>query len=228
MELALFTKEGLLFLLRWGHFLFGVAWIGLLWYFNFVQGPFFAETDADTKKGATQKLVPRALWWFRWGAMFTVITGLTYAGINIMDLGMKSQWAAKVLTGGLMGLVMWYNVWFVIWPAQQKVIAAANGETVENVPDHARRAFLASRTNTLLSIPMLFFMGAASHLTIQFDENNVGTWFLLVIAIIAAIEINALKATKGKTTDPIETIKSVITSGIVLTAILYVLMEVVL
>jgi uncharacterized membrane protein len=228
MELALFQKEGLLFLLRWGHFLAGVCWIGLLWYFNFVQGSFFAETDAETKKNATQKLVPRALWWFRWGAMFTVLTGLTYAIINIMDLGMNNQWTTKILTGGLMGIIMWYNVWFVIWPAQQKAIAAANGETVENLPAHARRGFLASRTNTLLSIPMLFFMGSASHLTINYNEANQTTWFVVAIIILGIIEANALKATKGKTTDPIETVKSVITSGFVLTLIFYILLEAIL
>src|SRR3954470_16819714 len=78
MDLALFSLDGLLFILRWLHFFFGVTWIGLLYYFNFVQGSFFAETDATTKTNAIQKLVPRALWWFRWAAMFTMITGVLY------------------------------------------------------------------------------------------------------------------------------------------------------
>src|SRR3954453_17216857 len=76
MDIALFSLDGFMFVLRWLHLFFGVLWIGLLYYFNFVQGAFFAETDAATKSNAIQKLVPRALWWFRWAAMFTLITGL--------------------------------------------------------------------------------------------------------------------------------------------------------
>ncbi len=228
MELAIFQLDGLMFLLRWGHFLFGVAWIGLLWYFNFVQGPFFAETEAGVKTAATQKLVPRALWWFRWGAMFTFLTGLLLMSLKIHQAGgmglFSTSWGAMIVPGVLMGLTMWYNVWFVIWPAQQKVIAAANGETVDNVPAIARRAFLASRTNTLFSIPMLFFMGAASHLPIQV-QNPMATWFILVTVLIGAIEANALTANKGPTTEPIETIKSVITSGLVLAGVLYFIAE---
>ncbi|HNJ04190.1 MAG TPA: hypothetical protein PLB73_08070, partial [Leptospiraceae bacterium] len=82
MEFAILSKQGLYFLLKWSHFIFGIAWIGMLWYFNFVQGPFFAETDANTKTAATQKLVPRALWYFRWGAAFTLLSGLLLIGLN--------------------------------------------------------------------------------------------------------------------------------------------------
>src|SRR6185436_11271837 len=106
MEWAIANKEGLLFLLRWGHFIFGIAWIGMLWYFNFVQGPFFAETDAPTKTEATKKLVPRALWYFRNGAMGTFVTGWLIIGIRASGPGgselMMSSWGTTILTGAIM------------------------------------------------------------------------------------------------------------------------------
>src|SRR4051812_26351777 len=117
-DFALFSMDGLLFVLRWLHFFFGITWIGLLYYFNFVQGAFFAETDATTKSGAIQKLVPRALWWFRWGAMWTVVTGLLILSIrgHLGGMGVfASSWGVAILTGMTLGLCMWYNVWFVIW-----------------------------------------------------------------------------------------------------------------
>src|SRR3954467_11879359 len=128
MQLTLFTLDGLLFFLRFLHIFFGVTWIGLLYYFNFVQGAFFAETDASTKSNAIQKLVPRALWWFRWAAMFTMLTGLFYLqgrghrdGFGIF----ATSWGVNILIGVSMGLIMWANVWFIIWPKQQIVIASA-------------------------------------------------------------------------------------------------------
>jgi uncharacterized membrane protein len=224
--MALFSFDGLLFLLRWGHFLAGVMWIGMLWYFNFVQGPFFAEAAADVKTAATQKLVPRALWYFRWGAMFTFLTGWFIILLRLPLLG--TSWGANILTGAALGSMMWFNVWFVIWPRQKLVIAAANGQSVPDLPAVTRRAFLASRTNTLFSIPMLFFMGAASHLPVSFAYNTGWLWALIVIVIIGLIEYNALTASKGLTTDPIETVKNVTTSGFILTLIMYILLEVVL
>jgi len=114
----------------------------------------------------------------------------------------------------------------VIWPRQKKVIAAANGEPVENLPVLARRAFLASRTNTVLSVPLLFFMGAASYLPFR-EPAHTGRWFGAILAILLLIEINALTADKGPTTKPIEKVKGVIHSGLALTVILYVLLEVI-
>jgi len=225
--MALFNLEGVLFLLRWGHFLAGVAWIGHLWYFNFVQGPFFAETDPAVRTAATQKLVPRALWWFRWGAMFTFLTGWLIIFTRLgQGVSLTDKWTAAILIGGLLGSLMWFNVWFVIWPKQKLVIAAANGQSIPDLPAHSRRAFLASRTNTLFSIPMLFFMGAASHLPLSVRPTTVWLWYLLAIIIMALIEYNALTATKGSTTDPIETVKGVITSGFILTLIFYILLEI--
>src|SRR4051812_45602294 len=121
MHLAILSQDGILFLLRWFHFFFGVIWIGLLYYFNFVQGAFFAETDAATKSGAIQKLVPRALWWFRYGALWTMLTGiaiLAIRGQQSPDL-FRTSYGIWILTGGVMGLIMGSNVWFIIWPNQK-------------------------------------------------------------------------------------------------------------
>jgi uncharacterized membrane protein len=233
MEWALFSQTGLEFLLRWGHFLGGVSWIGILWYLNFSQGPFMNEVDPTVKTAVNAKLAPRTLWYFRWGAMLTFLTGWAIIGMRMSTPGgaelLYTSWGVTILTGALLGSVMWFNVWFVIWPRQKKIIAAANGgPAVENAPAVARRAFLASRTNTLLSIPLLFLMGAASHLTIGVDPACVGVWFLVLIAIVALLETNALVATTGATTKPIEKVKGVIHMGVLLTVVLYVLLEVLL
>jgi uncharacterized membrane protein len=219
-----------LMLLRWLHFLFGITWIGLLYYFNLVQTPFFGETDPAVRSGAIQKLVPRALWWFRWGAMGTVIFGLLYL---IMWWGMRlnyemTPWAVIIFTGGLMGLVMWANVWFVIWPNQKIIIAnaiATAGGAAANpaAAPAARRAALASRTNTLFSIPMLFFMGAASHypnLVGQITPGGVDAWLVVTLVILALVEANALIGTQGPTKKPLDSISGTIHSGLGLWLIL--------
>jgi len=224
--------EDLVFmLLRFLHFLFGITWIGLLYYFNFVQTPFFGETEPAVRSGAIQKLVPRALWWFRWGAMGTVIFGLLYL---LMWWGMRlnfamTPWTVAIFTGGLMGLIMWANVWFVIWPNQKIVIgnavAMAGGAPANPAAAPAgRRAALASRTNTLFSIPMLFFMGAASHYT-MFNETTPGgitAWLVISLIVIFIVEANALIGTQGATKKPLDTISGTITAGTILWAVLVV------
>jgi uncharacterized membrane protein len=216
------------FLLRWGHFLAGITWIGLLYYFNLVNVNFMKELDAATRGKVVPNLMPKALFWFRWGAVFTVLTGLLYymyilstekllgrllvflavwivawlivaallrmavaggplkdgrvlgvtvailvlivmaTGVPYMRNGGTNR-SISIAIGGGIGLVMFMNVWMIIWPLQRKIIAAtrATAETGAPAPAEqpkwARRAFLASRMNTWLSVPMLFFMGAASH-----------------------------------------------------------------
>lgn len=233
MSLALFNFDGLLFVLRWLHFFFGIIWIGHLYYFNFVQGAFFAETDANTKSAAIQKLVPRALWWFRWGAMFTIITGVLILGLRGHQSGMEifaTSWGVAILTGALLGTAMWYNVWFIIWPAQKVVIQSAvqvagGGAAIPEAAARGARAGVASRTNTLLSIPMLFFMGAASHLPINVSmESNLTTYYVVFFILLGLIELNAYKGKTG----PMTTVKGVIHSGFALALALYFLMEVIL
>lgn len=231
MDITLFSQDGWLFLLRWFHFFFGIIWIGLLYYFNFVQGAFFAETDATTKSNATQKLVPRALWWFRWGAMFTFLTGWVYlmarghsAGFSIFT----TSWGVCILTGAALASLMWANVWFVIWPNQRIVIQSATqvatgGQPIADAAARAARAGVASRTNVLFSIPMLFFMGAASHLPISIGETaNFGLLTLVLAVILGALELNALKGKTG----PMTTIKGVIHCGFGLAIVLYAIIEI--
>src|SRR4051794_13057378 len=113
MNWAIFSLDGVFFLLRWLHIVFGITWIGHLYYFNFVQGSFFAETDATTKSNAIQKLVPRALWWFRWGAMFTLITGILMLGIMDGQYGhdvWRTSNGVLILTGASLAVLMWFNV----------------------------------------------------------------------------------------------------------------------
>jgi len=230
--MSLLSSAGVEFLLRWLHFLAGITWIGLLYYFNFVQGPFFAEADAATKSAATQKLVPRALWWFRWGAMLTFLSGAAIIGMRMGPGVAATPWGVAIMTGALFGTLMFLNVWLVIWPNQKVVIAsavaAATGGQANPVAAAAgRRAFLASRTNVVFSIPMLFFMGAASHMPPTSVTNLTGYW-IGVFIVAALIEINALTATSGATTKPIERIPGVLTTGFVVWAVVYALVELLL
>ncbi len=230
MASPLFSQEGLLFLLRWFHIYMGVIWIGLLYYFNFVQGPFMKEAAAPAKPEVLGKLLPRAMWWFRWAALWTMASGITIILIRGHQMqGFNNAWGVQILTGALMGLVMGCNVWFVIHPAQKLVIqnaqqTAAGGAALPGVAEAAARGLLASRTNTLLSVPMLWFMAAASHLSMAFTENsNYMLYWIGAIVIVGAIEVNALKGKLG----PIETVKGVITGGFVLTVVFSLLMHVV-
>jgi uncharacterized membrane protein len=226
MQLTLFTLDGLLFFLRFLHIFAGIIWIGLLYYFNFVQGSFFAEVDAVVKSSATQKLVPRALWWFRWGAFWTFIMGLsilTIRGHQAGADGMMSSYWMNILTGGLMGTIMAANVWFIIWPNQKVVIqnavqTATGGPAIADAAARGARSTVASRTNVLLSIPMLFYMASARHLIYSVtDQSKIGVYWALVAITVGAIEYNAIFGKTG----PITTIKGVITCGFVLTAIFY-------
>ena len=199
------------FLFRWAHVLFGITWIGMLYYFNFVQGEYFKEAEADAKADAIKKLAPRALWWFRWGAMFTFLTGLVLlhqigATTNIM--GMPLIWV-----GALAGIFMFLNVWVIIWPNQKVVLGLKEGDG----PSSAAKAGLASRTNTLFSAPMLFGMLGSKHLYIE-DAGGAGFW--ACVALIIALEINAVVGKTG----PMTSVKGVIHCSLALTAVLWALL----
>jgi len=228
--MALFSEAGWLFLLRWIHFLSGITWIGLLYYFNFVQTPFFGETEAPVRSGAQQKLLPRAMWWFRWGAMITFISGWLYFFHwwygKVGFATSSGAWA--ILLGALLGSLMWANVWFVIHPKQKIVIqnaldtAAGKPANPAAAPSGAR-AGLASRTNTMLSVPMLFFMGAASHLQgLALPRSGLMFW-IGAIVVMGLVEINALKGTPGKgAAKPLATVKGTLWFGFVLTLVYYI------
>lgn len=158
------------FLFRWLHVLSGVMWIGLLWYFNFVQIPNMPKIPDDQKPAIGKVIAPAALWWFRWGAMATIVTGLILAGMNgylvdAITLGVQSGVAKSTAIGiGMwLGTIMWFNVWFVIWPNQKKALGIVEA-TPEAKAAAARTAMLFSRTNTLLSFPMLYAMVSAQNI----------------------------------------------------------------
>jgi uncharacterized membrane protein len=149
---------------RWGHYLAGITWIGILYYFNFIQVPFLKSVTPEAKGEAFKHLVPRALAWFRYAALLTWVFGasiLTVQG-NLGKAFMLQGEVAVIGMGAWLGTIMFLNVWVIIWPNQKKVLGMVTA-TPEEKTRAARIAFLASRTNTMLSIPMLFFMASASH-----------------------------------------------------------------
>jgi uncharacterized membrane protein len=235
MSFALFTSQGIEFTFAWIHLLAGIVWIGILYYFNFVQVPFMAEADAATKSGVVLKLVPRALWWFRWGAMITLISGLAIIGARIMTAGgavMKTSWGVGISLGALLGIVMFLNVWLVIWPNQKVVIASqqavsGGGQADPKAAGAAARAFLASRTNTLFSIPMLFFM--ANHRLSFFGAEpamSVGVPMGICTLLIVGFELNALLGKKGVgPAKMLEKPVAVIHIGLVLAILMYLVVD---
>ena len=148
---------------RWLHIMAGVMWIGLLYYFNFVQVDALKAAAADsppTGAGITKHVAPRALFFFRWAAVVTVLAGLMMAGPRTMDILMLRPNYVGIGIGVWLGLIMFFNVWVIIWPNQKKVLGLVSA-TDEEKAKARRAAFLASRTNTMLSIPMLFFMSTS-------------------------------------------------------------------
>ncbi|GAB3093173.1 antitermination protein NusG [Aestuariicella hydrocarbonica] len=205
------------FIFRWAHVLFGVAWIGLLYYFNFIQGGYFKQATPEALKDAKAKLAPEALWWFRWAAMFTLITGL------LLLVGVKMKYGAfnaYIVAGAVMGTLMFLNVWLIIWPNQKIALGLVEGG---DGPTAAGKALLASRTNTLFSGPMLFCMLAGPHFVTGGGYGLAAagsTGLLVVLAIIAALEVNAVIGKQG----PMASVKGVIHCSVALTLIMGALM----
>ncbi len=239
--MEIFTQAGGEMLSRWGHYLAGVTWIGLLYYFNFVQVPSFAQFEAAPRNEAISKLVPRALWWFRWGAVATVASGILilWAQDQLTD---GDYWSSEpgigISTGILLALIMFLNVWGVIWRKQKVVIAnaeatAAGGAADPNAATAGRAALLASRTNTMFSIPMLFFMGATSHFAAFLNPLEGGQralYWLITVIIVAIIELNGLGLIAGTEPGPtkkyLETHQNTIIAGFVLAAFFIILWEI--
>jgi uncharacterized membrane protein len=149
------------FVMRWMHVVCGVMWIGLLWYFNFVQIPTMPKIPDEQKPAIGKFIAPEALFWFRWAALATVITGLLVAAMSgylMTALGLQRPFLA-IGIGMWLALVMAFNVWFIIWPNQKKALGIVTVEPAEKAKA-ARLAMLTSRANTMLSIPMLFCMVA--------------------------------------------------------------------
>src|SRR5882672_1157619 len=152
------------FLVRWLHIGSGVMWIGLLWYFNFVQTPSMPKIPDEHKPAISKVIAPEALFWFRWSALATVVTGLLLAGmLGFFVPALTLQPGARAIGIGMwLALLMAFNVWFIIWPNQKKALGIVQVEAAEKAKA-ARMATLTSRFNTMASIPMLFCMAAQSH-----------------------------------------------------------------
>ncbi len=196
--------SNLQFFLRWLHVFFGIIWIGHLYFFNFVNVPLQGALDDATKKLVNPKLLPRALWWFRWGAMVTFISGwllftLVYmyspdAGFGPSSLfsdgeGISSR-AIWILFGMTLGTIMWFNVWFIIWPAQKAMLQGK--VPADQLPATRKKALLASRINTYLSAPLLFAMLAPQ------SYGAVSPLTLVIVSAIGAVSIWHLIKASGK------------------------------
>ena len=182
-------------LVRWLHVIAGIIWIGHLYFFNFVNVPLQGALDDAAKKAVNPKLMPRALWWFRWGAMITLLAGLVLFTLQYMytpgqGFGANSTFldvdghltgrATWILFGMLLATIMWFNVWFIIWPAQKKMLTGKVPQ--DRLPAVRKRALLASRTNTFLSGPMLFGMLAPAHYG---AVNGVTLLVAVVLGLVA-------------------------------------------
>ena len=200
---------------RWSHLLFGITWIGLLYYFNFVQGGYFKTATPEALTDAKAKLAPSALWWFRWGAMFTFITGL----ILLAGVTKNAQLNSYIVMGATLGTLMFLNVWMVIWPNQKIALGMVEGDG----PAAAGKALLASRTNVLFSGPMAFGMMAGLHFAGSSSGygHPLGMGLWVVLAVIALLEVNALKGKQG----PMTTVNGVIGSSVVLTVVFVGILE---
>lgn len=191
------------FLFRWTHVWAGIVWIGHLYFFNFVNLQLQGKMDDATKKLVNPQLMPRALWWFRWGAMVTFLSGLILFaqiymytpeigwGANMIMKGVEgglSDRARWIMWGMLFGSIMWFNVWFIIWPAQKQLLGGTAGDAA---PALRTRAALASKINTFLSAPMLVGMLGANHANMSFSYGALLTAALLGLAVIKVAYVHS-------------------------------------
>ena len=247
--LEIFTRDGLWGAFRAAHVIVAIMWMGLLWFFNFVQVPSYAEMDAAARNNALDKLTWRALWWFRWAAVATVLFGLLIIAVQAgsdhkyNNDFWRSTAGVTLLLGIIFGFVMLYNVWMVIWPAQQVVIAnarnvQAGGEADPNAPAAGRAGAMASRQNTIFSLPLLVFMVGASHFynAFHFDQTpgkvKWGIYLVVGLLIILVLELNALGKISGTGSGGLnvlyETHKNAMYTGFALIAFFYIFAEIVL
>ena len=191
------------------HILFGITWIGLLYYFNFIQGEYVKVANPDAKADVFKKLAPNALWWFRWAALFTFLTGV------ILLYQVTAKLSTEIILGATMGTLMMLNVWGIIWRNQKIVLGMKEGDAAVA----GAKAGLASRTNTLFSVPMLMYMVYSAHSPGAYLAVDGWTTSSLLVglAIIFAIEANAIW---GKMLSVITSVRAVIISSFVLAVVL--------
>jgi uncharacterized membrane protein len=247
--MEIFHRIGLSEAFRISHVIVAVMWMGLLWFFNFVQTPAFAEMEASSRNDAFDKLTWRALWWFRWSAAATVVFGLLIIAIAPKGLYGKDFWihtaqGPTLAIGILFGLVMFLNVWLVIWPKQQIVIAnartlKAGGEANPDAAAAARAGAMASRQNMIFSLPLLVFMVGAAHfyaLAPNFGNVISGSkaviYILIGVVVLLILELNALGMISGRGNTGLnmiyETHKNAMYTGFGLIVAFYILAEIIL
>jgi uncharacterized membrane protein len=226
--------QGLHFLARYTHVLFGITWIGLLYFFNFVQVPSFAEMEAASRSEALRKITSRALWWFRWAAALTLASGILMWAIGGKDYKPSTSPGLSITLGSILGITMAANVWMVIWPNQKINIGSAEavaggGEANPAAAGAAKAAGRASRVNAFFSIPMAFFMVFTSHFAPNFSNAGagarIGVW-LIFLVIWGVAELSALGKLPGGLDSPfckmvLDDHKKVIQAGIAFTAVMY-------
>lgn len=215
----LFTRDALgQFVFRWLHILAGITWIGLLYFFNVVQVPAYGEFELPPNEAtggrarliAIDKVTRKALWWFRWAAAGTFLTGILIVGLTKEYFSQSYGWQnAAILTGMLLGTIMLLNVWGVIWRCQKVVLANAANVLVGGQPNPdaaaaGRRAAMASRQNTIFSVSMLWFMVLRGHGGFAYHSIGIGTgpgavYWIIVLAVIAVLELNCLGLLPWKT-----------------------------
>jgi uncharacterized membrane protein len=214
--IIIISRTGGAFASRWLHVVVGITWIGLLYYFNFVQVPAFAEMEAAARNNAVDKLASRALWWFRWAAAATLVTGIMI--LLFQKDGDKSQLFSgdyfksvpgmAIATGVLLAVTMFFNVWLVIWPNQKKVIAnarnvQAGGEADPTAAAAGRKALLASRMNAIYSFTMLLFMVGTSHFFLPGEfkfapsGSDRAVYWAIALVIWLVLELNCLGVIGG-------------------------------
>jgi uncharacterized membrane protein len=207
--LDIFSREGFSYLSRWSHVFVGITWIGLLYFFNFVQVPAYAEMEASARNNAIDKLTSRALWWFRWAAAATLVSGILLIIFQKQYESdfMKTPAGVAIYAGILLAVTMFLNVWLVIWPNQKKVIAnarnvQAGGQADPAAASAARTGALASRMNTIFSLPMLVFMVGTSHFPYDSGVDTSGskraTFWIIWVVIWGVLELLALGLLGGK------------------------------
>jgi len=252
--MEIFHRPGLFGAFRMAHVIVAIMWMGLLWFFNFVQTPAYAEMDAATRNNALDKLTWRALWWFRWAAAATVFFGVLLLGVGgfqkedgaySKDFWVHSASGPTLLLGIIMGIIMFLNVWLVIWPKQQVVIGnarnlIAGGEANPDAAAAGRAGAMASRQNTIFSLPLLVFMVGAAHfygLGPQFGSQTLSsgktlTYLLIGVVVIAVMELNALGKISGRGSGGLnvtyETHKNAMYTGFGLILFFYILAEILL
>jgi uncharacterized membrane protein len=252
--MEIFHTNGWFGIFRISHVIVAVMWIGLLWFFNFVQTPAYAEMEPAARNSAFDKITWRALWWFRWASAATVAFGLLLLAIgsgakDTIGLYRKDYWihsasGPTLLIGIVMGILMFLNVWLVIWPQNQVVIGnsrtlLAGGEANPNAAASARAGAMASRQNTIFSIPVLFFMVAASHFwsspainRLNISSGKAVVYIIIGLVVVAVLELNALGYISGRGNTGLnwiyETHKNAMYTGFGIIVVMYVLAEILL